>query len=50
MDISIIYILVAVLVVGGIFWLVMSSRKQGQKHIMQTSIKPQETREKDSGV
>jgi preprotein translocase subunit YajC len=48
MDTGILFALViAVLFIGGIFWLVIYSRKQGQKHTMQTSIKPQESQTKN---
>jgi preprotein translocase subunit SecG len=48
MDTGIVFALVmAVLFIGGIFWLVIYSRKQGQKHTMQTSIKPQESQTKN---
>lgn len=46
MDTTIVVALVlAVIVLGGIFWLVVYSRKQGQKHTKQTSIKPPESQE-----
>jgi uncharacterized membrane protein len=48
MDTGIVFALVlAVLFVGGIFWLVVYSRKQGQKHTTQTSIKSQESETKN---
>ena len=48
MDTGIVFALVmAVLFLGGIFWLVVYSRKQSQKHTMETSIKPQESQSKN---
>lgn len=48
MDIGIVFALImAVLFLGGIFWLVVYSRKQGQRHTMQTSIKPPESETKN---
>ena len=48
MDNTIIFTLVvAVIVLGGIFWLVVYSRKQSQKHTMKTSIKPPESKSKN---
>ena len=49
MDSGIVFALVAAVVfLGGIFWLVVYSRKQSQKHTIQTSIKPpQESQSKN---
>jgi hypothetical protein len=48
MDTSIIFpLVVAVFVLAGIFWLVIYSRKQSQKHTVQTSIKPPESQSKN---
>ena len=48
MDTSIMFpLIVAVLVLAGIFWLVIYSRKQSQKHTMKTSIKPPESQRKN---
>jgi uncharacterized membrane protein len=48
MDSGIVFALVmAVLFLGGIFWLVVYSRKQSQKHTAQTSIKPPVSEQKD---
>ena len=45
MDTNIVYFLVAVpVLLGGIIWLVLYSRRHHQKNIMQTSIKSQESR------
>jgi len=45
MDTNIVYFFVTVpLLLGGILWLVVYSRKQSQKHTMRTSIKPPESR------
>ncbi len=44
MDTNIIYALVvAPFLVGGIIWLVIYSRRQHEKNILQTSIKSQES-------
>jgi hypothetical protein len=40
-----IYTLVAIMAVAGIFWLVIFSSRRGQEHREKTSIKP-ETRER----
>lgn len=50
MDNSIVFLVVAFLIIGGIFWFVMYTRKQGQKHTMQTSIKPPESQTKNSAT
>lgn len=48
MDSGIVFALVAAVVFfGGIFWLVIHSRKQHQTHTMKTSIKPPESQSKD---
>jgi hypothetical protein len=48
MDSGVIFALVlAVVFLGGIFWLVVYSRNRSQKHTMKTSIKPSESRQKD---
>lgn len=48
MDTTIVLTLVlAVVVLAGILWLVIYSRKQSQKHTMRASIKPQESRSKN---
>ena len=47
MDTTIVLALVlAIVFLGGIFWLVVYSRKQSQKHTKQTSIKPPESQSK----
>ncbi|HKO97171.1 MAG TPA: hypothetical protein VJU86_09280 [Pyrinomonadaceae bacterium] len=38
------FILIAILVIGGIFWLVIYSGRRGEKHRERTSIKPSEPR------
>ena len=43
MDNTILFVIIAALVVAGIFWLVIYSRKRGQRHIAETSIRPPET-------
>lgn len=35
-----IFILIAIIVVGGIFWLVIYSSRRGEKHRQRTTIKP----------
>lgn len=40
-------LVLAVLFLGGIFWLVVHSRNQSQKHTTKTSIKPPESHRKD---
>lgn len=35
-----IFILIAIIVVGGIFWLVIYSGRRGEKHRQRTTIKP----------
>ncbi len=48
MDSGIIFALVlAVLFFGGVIWLVVHSRKEGQKHRLQTSINPKHSQTKD---
>lgn len=48
MDTTIVFVLVvSVLVFGGLFWLVMYSRRQGQKHTMPTTIKPPQSQSKN---
>jgi preprotein translocase subunit YajC len=37
-----IFILIAIVVIGGIFWLVIYSSRRGEKHRQKTSIKPSE--------
>lgn len=50
MDItSVVALVVAAVVLGGIFWLAVYSRKQNQKHTKQTSIKPPESQSKRGG-
>jgi hypothetical protein len=45
MEINIVYFLVAAAVVlGAIIWLVLYSRRQHQKNLLQTSIRSQEPR------
>jgi hypothetical protein len=39
-----IFILVAILVIGGIFWLVIYAGRRGEKHRERTSIRPSEPR------
>ena len=48
MDTGIVFALViGVVFFGGIFWLVLYSRKQNQKHSMKTSIKLPESQSKN---
>ena len=48
MDTGIVLALVlAVVFFGGIFWLVVHSRRQSQKHTMKTSINPQQSESKN---
>ncbi len=47
MDNSIGFLVVAFLTIGGIFWFVMYTRKQGQKHTMQTSIRVADEEQRD---
>jgi preprotein translocase subunit SecG len=50
MDNAVIFsLVVAVIFLAGIFWLVVYSRKQSQKHSLQTSIKPPEPPSKKRG-
>lgn len=50
MDItSVVALVVVAVVLGGIFWLAVYSRKQNQKHTKQTSIKPPESQSKRGG-
>lgn len=50
MSNTVIFILIAVVVIGGIFWLVIYSGRRGEKHREKTSIKPSESREQgDAG-
>lgn len=44
MSTTVIYTLVAIMAIAGIFWLVVYSSRRGQQHREQTSIKPPETR------
>jgi hypothetical protein len=39
-----ILILIAIVVIGGIFWLVIYSGRRGQKHREETTIKPPDSR------
>jgi len=39
-----IFILVAIVVIGGIFWLVIYSGRRGEKHRQRTTIKPPDSR------
>lgn len=50
METSTILIIIAALVVAGIFWIVIHSRNSGQKHVMQTSIKAQDPKRTDSAA
>jgi hypothetical protein len=40
MSITVIYTLVAIMAVAGIFWLVVYSSRRGREHHEKTSIKP----------
>lgn len=42
-----IFIFAAILVIGGIFWLVIYSGRRGEKHRERTSIKPAESRRQE---
>jgi hypothetical protein len=44
MSSTIIYLLVGIMAVAGIFWLVIYSGRRGQEHREKTSIKPPEFR------
>jgi hypothetical protein len=44
MSTTMIYTLVAILAVAGIFWLVIYSSRRGQEHREKTSIKPPDSR------
>jgi hypothetical protein len=44
MSTTVIYTLVAIMAVAGIFWLVVYSSRRGQEHREKTSIKPRESR------
>ena len=44
MSITLIYTLVALMAVAGIFWLVIYSSRRGQEHHQKTSIKPPQSR------
>ena len=44
MSTTMIYTLVAIMAVAGIFWLVIYSSRRGQEHREKTSIKPPESR------
>ncbi|HKY28861.1 MAG TPA: hypothetical protein VJM12_13060 [Pyrinomonadaceae bacterium] len=44
MSTTVIYTLVAIMAVAGIFWLVVYSSRRGQEHREKTSIKPPESR------
>ena len=43
-------LVLAVVFLGGIFWLIVHSRKQSQKHTARTSIKPPESQSKRSAA
>jgi hypothetical protein len=45
MSTTVIYTLVAILAVAGIFWLFVYSSRRGQEHRQKTSIKPPESHE-----
>lgn len=45
MSTTVIYTLVAIIAVAGIFWLVVYSGRRGQEHREKTSIKPPAARE-----
>lgn len=47
MSNTVIFILVAILVIGGIFWLVIYSGRRGEKHREKTSIKPSQSRNRE---
>jgi hypothetical protein len=44
MSTTVIYTLVAIMAVAGIFWLVVYSSRRGQEHREKTSIKPPQPR------
>jgi hypothetical protein len=44
MSSTVIYVLVAIMAVAGIFWLVVYSSRRGREHHEKTSIKPPESR------
>ena len=43
MDNTVLFVIIAALVIGAIFWLVIYSRKRGQRHTAETSIRPPDT-------
>lgn len=45
MSTAMMYTLVAIIAIAGIFWLVVYSSRRGQEHRERTSIKPPEARE-----
>jgi hypothetical protein len=44
-----IFILIAIVVIGGIFWLVIYSGRRGEKHRQRTTIKPPESTSDQQG-
>ena len=48
MSTTVIYTLVAIMTVAGIFWLVVYSSRRGQQHRERVSIKPPRHREPNS--
>jgi hypothetical protein len=50
MSTTAIFILITILVIGGIFWIVIYSGRRGENHRQKTSIKPPESpREEHAG-
>jgi hypothetical protein len=47
MNNTAIFILVAIVVIGGIFWLVIYSGRRGEKHRQRTTIKPPDSRREE---
>ena len=43
MDNTILFVIIAAVVVGFIFWIVIYSGKRGRKHLAQTSIRTQQS-------
>jgi small neutral amino acid transporter SnatA (MarC family) len=46
MDNTILFVIIAVVIVAGIIWIVIYSGKRTRKHLAQTSIRAQESRSK----
>ena len=44
-----IFILIGIVVIGGIFWLVIYSSRRGEKHRQRTTIKPPDSHQEGQG-